>query len=429
MPSLRILMISALEVWALSGQGGAPSLYRTLEGYSRRGHQVDFISSSIGANHHFRAPKQQPPNIHGVRFHLFDLPSLSEMRLPVPAILRKADQKMRFATLFPMMAARAAERLFREQDFDLLYGYEVHGVLAQRRVRGKHQLPLVTRFQGTVMAPYLRRPHSLARKYEEVLALKTPADLYVMTDDGTQGDEVLQRLNPRSAGKVCFWRNGLDMNAVRPPEEGEVAAARESLGLNEDDFVLVTASRLARWKRVDRAVDAVGLLRKQGIAARLLIVGDGEEYTNLQEQTRNLGLQDLVIFVGAVPQAEVQKYLWASDVFLSVNELSNVGNPLLEAMVAGRCVLTLDEGDTRDLVRDGETGILLSSGEPDVIARALETLARDSTLRRRLGLSAQRLAERSFWSWEQRMDAEVDAVEALVEASGPRGLRPRSLDD
>ncbi len=135
--------------------------------------------------------------------------------------------------------------------------------------------------------------------------------------------------------------------------------------------MLVTATRLARWKRVDRAVDAVALLRNEGIAARLLIVGDGEERTNLEEQVRDLGLQDLVTFVGPVPQPEVQRYLWAADVFLSTNELSNVGNPLLEAMIAGRCVLTLDEGDTRDLIRDGETGVLLHSGEPQVIADAL----------------------------------------------------------
>jgi glycosyltransferase involved in cell wall biosynthesis len=110
----------------------------------------------------------------------------------------------------------------------------------------------------------------------------------------------------------------------------------------------------------------------------------------------------------------VQRYLWAADVFLSVNELSNVGNPLLEAMLASRCVLTLDEGDTRDLIHDGETGILLQSGEPEDIAAALASLAEDPGKRRRMGLSAHRLAERSFWSWDQRLDAETEAVEALV---------------
>jgi glycosyltransferase involved in cell wall biosynthesis len=242
-----------------------------------------------------------------------------------------------------------------------------------------------------------------------------------MTDDGTQGDEVLDRLNPDSAGKVRFWRNGLDLGSVRPPQEGEAEAAREKLGLMTDDFVLVTATRLARWKRVDRAVDAVALLLKDGIAARLIIVGDGEERTNLETQVRELGLQELVTFVGAVPQSEVQKYLWAADVFLSVNELSNVGNPLLEAMVAGRCVLTLDEGDTRDLIHDGETGVLLHSGEPDVIAAALARLQGDAGQRRRLGASARRMAERAFWSWDQRMDAEVDAVEELIAELRPHG--------
>lgn len=415
-------MISALEVWALSGQGGAPSLYKTLEGYSRRGHEVHFVSSTIGANHHHGAPVQKPPSLSGVYFHLFQLPSLAESRLPLPSLARKLDQKMRFASVFPMLAARKAESLFREGDFDLLYGYEVHGVLAQRRVRKRHAgLPLVARFQGTIMYPYLGRPQSRMRKFEEVRALSTPAELYIMTDDGTQGDEVLQRLNPGSAGKVCFWRNGLDLGSVRPPEAGESSAARTALGLAPDDLVLVTATRLARWKRVDRAIDAVSLLRNEGIAARLVIVGDGEERTNLEEQVRELGLGDLVTFVGAVPQSEVQRYLWAGDVFLSTNELSNVGNPLLEAMVAGRCVLTLDEGDTRDLIRDGETGVLLSTGEPQDIADALAGLARDPAKRRRLGVSARRLAERSFWSWEQRLDAEVDAVEELIKNRMPHG--------
>src|ERR1051325_6845859 len=52
---LRILMISALEGGALSGQGGAPSLYKTLAGYAQRGHEIDYVSATIGANHHHGA--------------------------------------------------------------------------------------------------------------------------------------------------------------------------------------------------------------------------------------------------------------------------------------------------------------------------------------------------------------------------------------
>jgi glycosyltransferase involved in cell wall biosynthesis len=424
MSSLRILMISALEVWALSGQGGAASLFKTLEGYGKRGHRIDFVAPTIGANHHYGAPVQAPPEIEGVRFHLFQLPSLGESRLPLPRIARKADQKLRFANLFPMLAARQAERLFKQDKFDLLYGYEVHGVLAQRKVSAKHPLPLVARFQGTIMHPYLRRPQSLLRKFEEVRALKTPADLYIMTDDGTRGDEVLQALNPDSEGKVRFWRNGLEALSSPPQETLDTSAARAGLGLATDDFVLVTATRLARWKRIDRAIDAVARLRDHGVAARLLIVGDGEERTNLEHQARELNLQNQVTFIGPVPQSEVQRYLCAADVFLSVNELSNVGNPLLEAMLAGRCVITLDEGDTRDLIHDGETGVLLpAAGDPVAIAAALAKLAEDPQRRQKLGVAAHHLAERAFWTWDQRLDAEVEAVEALVTGRLPSAVK------
>jgi glycosyltransferase involved in cell wall biosynthesis len=410
---MRFLMVSALEVWALSGQGGAPSLYKTLEGLSRRGHEVDFVSSRIGANHHHGAPPQEPPEIPGVRFHLFQLPSLGETRLRMPAPVLFADQKLRFAILFPILAAREARRLDRLQSYDLLYGYEVHGVLALRQLprRGR---PLVTRFQGTVMHPYLDNRLSLARRYEEVLALKTAADLTIMTDDGTQGDAVLRRLNPASNGHVRFWRNGLDLDRTRPPSAEEAAAARTSLGLADDELVLVTAVRLARWKRIDRAIDAISALKTRGVRSKLLVVGDGEERTNLEQQARDLGVRERVVFVGGVPQEAVQHYLWAADVFLSLNELSNVGNPLLEAMRAGCCIVTLDEGDTGTLIRNDDTGILLPSGNPAMLADALEALAADRERRARLGESARQFAEANFWSWQQRIDAEVDELEGLV---------------
>lgn len=422
MQPMRILMVSALEIWALSGRGGAPSLYKTLEGLTRRGHTVDFVTASVGANHHHGAPPQQPPAIDGVRFHLFQLPSLGETRLPLPAPVLTVDQKVRFAAVFPLLASREAKRLDRREHLDLIYGYEVHGVLAARQLERRGR-PFVARFQGTVMHPYLGNKLSLARRYEEVLALKTPADLYIMTDDGTQGDEVLQRLNPASAGKVRFWRNGLDLDKTRAPSPEETNEARRQLGLADDELALVTAVRLARWKRIDRAIGAVASLAARGVKVRLLVVGDGEERSNLEQQAKDAGVVDRVVFVGGVPQEAVLQYLWAADVFLSLNELSNVGNPLLEAMRAGRCILTLDEGDTGKLIKDGETGVLLTSSAPAAIAGALAQLAAEPDRRARLGEAARQFAERNFWNWQQRIDAEVDELERLAASTTAEAAR------
>jgi glycosyltransferase involved in cell wall biosynthesis len=417
---MQVLMLCALEVWALPAGGGAPTLERTLRAYEGRGHQVTVVAPTIGANAFLPAGRLRdarpgaPPDIPGVSFERFHLPSLQESHLPLPGLVGRADQKLRFALLFPYLAARRAERVLRREPVDVLYAYEVHGALAARLLRRRWKLPTVARFQGTVMYPALSSPLARLWKYEEVLALRLPADLYIMTDDGTRGDEVLARLNPAALPKVRFWRNGLDLDRLRPAPAEERLERRRGLDLPEDAFVLLTASRLAAWKRVDRAVAAMPEILRGVPNALLLVVGDGEERSNLERQAQELGVGDRVRFTGAVPQEAVLGYMQAADVFLALADLSNVGNPLLEAMSCGLAIVTIDVGDTGDLIRGGETGRLLPSGEPAAAAGAVIALADDVSERCRLGAGARRYAEEHFWTWEARLQAELEEVERLV---------------
>ncbi len=423
---MNILMISALDVWSLADGKGAPTLYRTLKAYGERGHHVYFLAPTVGANHFgpLTEPSPEPPKIPNVTFIRFPLPSLKRWPLPLPQLAVKADQKLRFATAFPIMAARRAASLLRRRRIDLLYAYEVHGALALRRLQRRWPLPTVCRFQGTIMRPALDDRLSLTRRYEEVLALRTPADLYIMTDDGTGGDEVLARLNPHSRGRVRFWRNGLDLERLIPALSRQRDAARSALAVPADRFVLMTACVLLPWKRVDRAVRALPHILAELPEALLIILGDGEERAGLERLARDLDLSDAVRFEGAVPQEEVRRYLWAADVFLSLNDLSNVGNPLLEAMACARPIVTVDSGATGDLIRDGETGLLLPSGEPESVAQAVLRLAKDARLRRRVADGARRLATASFWSWEERLNAELEAVERLALKDADAGCEP-----
>ncbi|MEX0785296.1 MAG: glycosyltransferase family 4 protein [Dehalococcoidia bacterium] len=416
---MHVLMLCALEVWALPSAGGAPSLYRTLRAYGERGHRVTVVAPTIGANHYLPggrlrdAAPQIPLDLPGVTFERFHLPNLQEGRLPMPGFIAKADQKLRFALLFPLLAARRARQVLDREPVDLLYAYEVHAALAARRL-GSLGLPTVARFQGTVMHPTLDSSFARLRKHEEVLALQLPADLYIMTNDGTRGDEVLARLNPQAMPKLRFWRNGLDLDRLRPASTEERAEQRHALDIPEDAFVLLTASRLAAWKRVDRAVAAMPQVLRSAPNAHLLIVGDGEERSNLERQVRELGIRDHVRFAGAVPQGDVLRYMHAADAFLAVADLSNVGNPLLEAMCCGLPVVAVDAGDTGALIRDGETGRLLPAGEAGLVASAVIELAKDSSTRCSLGAGARREAEASFWTWEARLQAELEEVERLV---------------
>jgi glycosyltransferase involved in cell wall biosynthesis len=253
------------------------------------------------------------------------------------------------------------------------------------------------------------------RKGEEIAALRMPADLTIMTNDGTQGDRAIRRLRGTMPSSLRFWRNGLDVDMWHPAAVDERKSARSLLGIHEDQIAVLAVSRLARWKRVDRVIRAVAAARQRLPNLLLLIVGDGEEQTALQHLTCELNLQDAVRFEGALPQHSLPRYYHAADIFVSTNELSNVGNPLLEAMACGKAIITLNNGSTSELVKSGVTGILLDEGlPPDAIGCELARLAGDVGGRQELETGASRFAADHFWSWEARMAAELRGVEALA---------------
>jgi glycosyltransferase involved in cell wall biosynthesis len=185
---------------------------------------------------------------------------------------------------------------------------------------------------------------------------------------------------------------------------------------------MLTASRLAAWKRVDRAIRAMQRIAAWVPGALLLVAGDGEERARLQALASELRVEGNVRFAGAVPQPDVLRYMHAADVFLAVADLSNVGNPLLEAMACGMCIVAVDAGDTRDLIIDGRTGRLVDNTQRSGFVKPLEErladllvqLAGDPAQRARLAADAAAFARQHFWTWDQRMAAEVSAVEALV---------------
>ena len=151
-------------------------------------------------------------------------------------------------------------------DVDLVYGYEIYGVPVARRAADEFRLPMVARYQGSLMS--WRRKERLAslRYLKHLSALKTRADLYVMTDDGTLGDELLRDLgHPARSRSVPHER--------RRPRDLRVARShdvRERLGIPADAPLLLSVSRLMNWKRVDRVIRTLGELARAGSDAHLV---------------------------------------------------------------------------------------------------------------------------------------------------------------
>jgi len=292
----------------------------------------------------------------------------------------------------------------------VIYAYEVDGVEAAKKLSLLFKLPLVTRFQGTVH--YATKDTLLNRFWfmPHLSALKTAADLTIITNDGTKGKQTIDRLGNKSK-KVLFWRNGVDHVPV--PLLSNRDKCRHELNIG-DNFTFLTVSRLAGWKRVDRAITAFAEVYKEYPKSILIIVGDGDEKQQLERLAQELGIQQAVTFTGSVSQEDIYRYMAAADVFLSFYDLSNVGNPLMEAMMCGKPIITLDVGDTREIIRNDENGILLSANEINVIPVMMKRLIEDKEYSLKIATGAKVYADREFWTWDVRIASEIKEVGALL---------------
>ena len=146
----------------------------------------------------------------------------------------------------------------------------------------------------------------------------------------------------------------------------------------------ITVGRLVPWKRVDGLIEALREIPELG----LVIVGDGPERPRLERIVQELCISDRVYFAGQRSKTETSSLMAACDFFVLNSTYEGHPHAVLEAMALGLPVVATAVGGTPEVVRDGETGVLVP-GRYGALGASLSALARDPALRRRLGRAAR----------------------------------------
>jgi glycosyltransferase involved in cell wall biosynthesis len=155
--------------------------------------------------------------------------------------------------------------------------------------------------------------------------------------------------------------------------------------------------------------DALARLRDRGIDLRCTIVGGGPLEADLRARAARSGLDGGLEMTGALAQDEVLRRYASASVFVLMAQPEwhwGIPNVLIEALAAGNAVVTTRFGSVEELVRDGETGILVPPKDPEALAGALERLAADPALRSRLAEAGRAIVVREF-DLERSADAYV----------------------
>ncbi len=143
---------------------------------------------------------------------------------------------------------------------------------------------------------------------------------------------------------------------------------------------LAVVSRLAPNKRIDHAVEAVGMLRRQGIEARLTIVGGGEIEGQLRAQVSKLNLGNAVSFAGVLSEEEKDRVLESSDLLLHTSIREGWGLNVIEANCRGVPAVVYPVPGLVDSTLHEETGIVAQSETPKALAAGIRRMAEDAAL-------------------------------------------------
>lgn len=206
--------------------------------------------------------------------------------------------------------------------------------------------------------------------------------------------------------RITVIPNGVDVETFVP---GDPAAGRAELDLPQDAYLILFSGNLIPRKGVDVLLQAFAQAAGGRDRAHLAIVGDGPERESLIALARDLGVAERVTFAGRQPLTAMPRWYTACDIYVMPSWAEGLSVALLEAMAAGRAVITTrpDTGE-HDAVIAGETGLLTEYGDEAALARALEQLMQAPEMARRMGENGRRRAERHFtWSEIARRTAAV----------------------
>jgi glycosyltransferase involved in cell wall biosynthesis len=170
--------------------------------------------------------------------------------------------------------------------------------------------------------------------------------------------------------------------APRVPHLRSRDELREELGLSS--ATLVFAGRLSAQKSLEVALDAVAA--NEGV--RLLIAGDGDQRGPLERRATEFGLSGRVAFLGPQSRERVLELFRAADAAILSSRWENFPHMVVEALAVGTPVLATATGGVAEVVRDGENGLLVPSGEPEALAAAVERFFAEPDLRARLAAAA-----------------------------------------
>ncbi len=294
--------------------------------------------------------------------------------------------------------------------YDVIHSHYWLSGLAARDLRAAWGAPIVQMFhtlghvKNQIAAPSEREPQRRIEGETEVVGF---ADRLIAATPAEE--EQLEKFYGADPVKITIIPPGVDLQMFHPhsPED-----AKSRLGVKPCDRMLLFVGRIEPLKGIDTLLRAMGLLAHEcptwASQICVAIIGgdpnttENEEMERLKAIRTELGITDLVTFLGARDQDKLHHYYSAAEAVIMPSHYESFGMVALEAMACGTPVIASEVGGLAYLIHDGKTGFHIPNGDPVALASAIARLVENPELRNKLGRQAHRYAQ--HYSWECIVD-------------------------
>ena len=270
--------------------------------------------------------------------------------------------------------------LIKEENIDLVHAHGTRAMSNMFRPALKSNLPLIYTCHGW---SFHRDQNPLVKtmriQSEKFLTKKASVNICGAKANAEQA----RRLFGRFDAEIIY--NSIDPSRFDP--HNKYTDVRKELGLSEDEIIIASIARFTVQKQPLKLIAAFAEVAKQVPNATLLMVGDGEEKTRMQELIADMGLQTRVVMQPF--RQDVPDVLAAADIFVLPSLWEVFPLALLEAMSMGKAAIATAVDGTPEMVQDGYNGLLINVDNlQEELQQAMLRLCNDDMLRQMISANA-----------------------------------------
>jgi glycosyltransferase involved in cell wall biosynthesis len=292
-----------------------------------------------------------------------------------------------------LRAARILQKHLTQLRPDVVHTHSAKAGILGRSVAWKLKIPCVVHtVHGAPFHPYQAWP---VRKFYQICERWAARRCHRLISVADAMTDLLVEAKIAERSKFVTIYSGMDIEPFLNADQNRLQL-RKDLGIRPEDIVVGKIARLFHLKGHQYLLACAQRVVQADPRIRFLLVGDGILRESLEKEIASMGLKNHFIFTGLVPPHEIPELIGAMDMLMHVSLREGLARALPQALLAGKPVISYDIDGAKEVVIEGQTGILLPPKSIQPLGDAILKLANDADLRTRLGLQGRLLCQERF---------------------------------